>query len=1210
VTNVSWRVVVASWRTAMAMFLLLGALWPAAVQDARLRTATTQAATLLPATLTRAPGRLILANGYVRVEFNLSHPQIDIVRADFSGAGNYGRNLLAVGRDPAGLTRGGIVLERDDAIMESVSAITGATGPGAVATTAALSVQALAHASSQGVAAPPRIIVLAETPSLVRVRIDGITDDPIMPLVTSDWTVSLAAGARAFTLDVAAHALRDADNVAGVRLSSYLAPFSTYGFFARGVEQMMNSRAPFFASDSPLRRFYALGGGGSVDLTATGSARETVLMSARPGSAVRGGIQQVLAGHYPHHDTWIRAGWGDAAPTRVTAGETWAVSDTIAVNNADFPVGNLPPGSNLPADDLRALYTAIYASSAGALVTYSLPGETATTLATPWRDYPHGHNFYDPDTWMAVSALVYSGDPYLQRQARTIIDKTGAHILSNGQVPHHFVDTTPSYVAISGATMTGPNIFWIASALQYARATGDYDWLRARMPLLERALGYLTDRYDPRVGLVDAPGPLWIDVFIRDHYASDTNAYMVEILREMADAERFLAANDGHAGNSAGVELAAGHEAMARSIAAAMNARLWAGDHYITQMNPDGSVRDFVDYDSNLLAVAFGIAPPARAALIMRRIDGGGCGPAPVAAGYVSTVNAAGLLDASGVYYGPGDTYNRNLGDSSLAMGRIAWADGRASARVGDVAAFDDRVLDPVRTALLARTWLNERYTCGGVAVRARYYHEYPEMVAMLLREVRYGVNIGLRTVDISPLGPTRYHYHIGNVDVDYSPTVVTFTVPGSGDKRVSIAHLIPNALYSVRATDVGDRRVREARAATDGRGTVTFTAPIGLQWQVRAMFVRRLPPPIPPAGIDLTPYVNDAGISDDNDTYPAAFDRAGDSYSLQALATSANGQRLTPGARFSRHSIALAWPDASGAHANNVIARGQTISLTTPLSGTALGVVGASVGGAAMGTGVITYTNGMSQCFSLPLGDWVGAAAPGDEVIARQTYRNNRDVGSSQKPATRLYYTAIRLKRGKRVAALRLPVLPRPARGERGATRVRVEEHIFALSIGRSSSPAPAASCAVATATPSATPTATPSATPRTSATPTPLSTPPPTPTAPPSSTPLTPLVIPTPVSVSSPTTTVTPTSVSVSSPTTAPSSQPVATSTSAATVAVAKGPAAVAKVSTARVDARLPLARVVTPIPGPAPTPNVTPTPVPLAIPKPTTRASGSVA
>ena len=1191
----------------MAMVLVLGAPWPAAVaavQGVRVRTATTPASSLLPATLTRAPGRLILANGYVRVEFNLTHPQIDIVRADFSGAGNYGPNLLAAGRDPAGLTRGGIVLERDDAKTGSVAAITGAAGPGTVAPAAAPPAQARAHSSSQGASAPPRIVVLAQAPGLVRVRIDGIADDPITPLVTSDWTVSLPAGARAFTLDVAARALRDAGNVAGVRLSSYLAPFSTYGFFARGVEQMMNSRAPFFASDSPLRRFYALGGGGSVDLTATGSARETVLMSGRPGSVVRGGIQQVLAGHYPRHDTWTRAGWGDAAPTRVTAGETWTVSDTIAVNDADFPVGNLPPGSNLPADDLRALYTAIYASSAGALVTYALPGETATTLATPWRDYAHGYNFYDPDTWMAVSALVYSGDPYLQGQARAIIDKTGAHILPSGQVPHHFVDTTPSYVAISGATMTGPNIFWIASALQYARATGDYDWLRARMPLLERALGYLTGRYDPRVGLVDAPGPLWIDVFIRDHYASDTNAYMAEILREMADAERFLAVNDGHASRSAGVELAAGHEAMARSIAAAMNARLWAGDHYITQMNPDGSVRDFVDYDANLLAVAFGIASPARAALIMRRINGGGCGPAPVEAGYASTVNAAGLLDASGVYYGPGDTYNRNLGDSSLAMGRIAWADGRASARAGDLTTFDGRVLDPVRTALLARTWLNERYTCGGVAVRARYYHEYPEMVAMLLREVRYGVNIGLRTVDISPLGPTRYHYHIGNVDVDYSPTVVAFTVPGSGDKRVAIAHLIPNALYNVRATDVtdvGDRRVREARAVTDGRGTVTFTAPIGLQWRIRTIFVRRLPSPVRPVGIDLAPYVNDAGVSDDNDTYPAAFDRAGDSYSLQALAASANGQRLTPGERFSRHGIALAWPDASGTHPNNVIARGQTISLTTPLSGTALGVVGASVGGAAMGTGVITYTNGVSQCFSLALGDWVGATAPGDEVIARQAYRNNRDMGSSQKPVTRLYYTAIGLERGRRVSALRLPVLPRPAHGERGATRVQVEEHIFALSIGRSS--APAASCAVATATPtatpsatptatpSATPTATPSATPRSSATPIPSSTPPPTTMVSPSSTPLAPPTLtPTPFGVPSPTTTVT-------------SFHLVATNASAATVTVVPGP-------TVTVVARPPLARVDTPIPGPAPTPNEIPTPIPRAIPKPTTLAGGSAA
>ena len=70
------------------------------------------------------------------------------------------------------------------------------------------------------------------------------------------------------------------------------------------------------------------------------------------------------------------------------------------------------------------------------------------------------------------------------------------------QVPHHFVDscfgdgcvcgsnrvipTHPhdcvTFYALSGATQTGPNVFWILSSLQYAALSGDYDWLRSAMP--------------------------------------------------------------------------------------------------------------------------------------------------------------------------------------------------------------------------------------------------------------------------------------------------------------------------------------------------------------------------------------------------------------------------------------------------------------------------------------------------------------------------------------------------------------------------------------------------------------------------------------------------------------------------------------------------------------------------------------------------------
>jgi hypothetical protein len=47
--------------------------------------------------------------------------------------------------------------------------------------------------------------------------------------------------------------------------------------------------------------------------------------------------------------------------------------------------------------------------------------------------------------------------------------------------------------------------------------------------------------------------------------------------------------------------------ALASSVSSAINRRLWAGDHYVTQLNPNGSTTDFVDYDSNLIALAHGV---------------------------------------------------------------------------------------------------------------------------------------------------------------------------------------------------------------------------------------------------------------------------------------------------------------------------------------------------------------------------------------------------------------------------------------------------------------------------------------------------------------------------------------------------------------------------------------------------------------------------
>lgn len=85
----------------------------------------------------------------------------------------------------------------------------------------------------------------------------------------------------------------------------------------------------------------------------------------------------------------------------------------------------------------------------------------------------------------------------------------------------------------------------------------------------------------------------------------------VGFLREFAGAEEFV-------GNVTGAAML---REMATNMAAAVNAKLWAApgvgrggdDHYITQLNPDNTTRDFVDYDSNLIAVAHNIPDDDRA---------------------------------------------------------------------------------------------------------------------------------------------------------------------------------------------------------------------------------------------------------------------------------------------------------------------------------------------------------------------------------------------------------------------------------------------------------------------------------------------------------------------------------------------------------------------------------------------------------------------
>jgi hypothetical protein len=104
------------------------------------------------------------------------------------------------------------------------------------------------------------------------------------------------------------------------------------------------------------------------------------------------------------------------------------------------------------------------------------------------------------------------------------------------------------------------------------------------------------------------------------------------------------------------------------------------------------------------------------------------------------------------------------------------------------------------------------------------YYFEYPAYTSMLLREIRYGIDVGLATVSISPFGaPSSFEYHTGNVDVAYSSTKVLINVPSSsqsGTVTYNINGLQPNTSFSVMQPGLAPLTVQSGSS-----GLVSFSA-------------------------------------------------------------------------------------------------------------------------------------------------------------------------------------------------------------------------------------------------------------------------------------------------------------------------------------------------------------------------------------------------
>lgn len=280
-------------------------------------------------------------------------------------------------------------------------------------------------------------------------------------------------------------------------------------------------------------------------------------------------------------------------------------------------------------------------------------------------------------------------------------------------------------------------------------------------------------------------------MLVRQNYTSDSGAMIVPVLQQLAEFYVY-AAGDKTTAN----ELVL----LANKIASSVNKYLWApsGDHLVTQLNADKTTtRDFVDYDSNLIAVAFGVIPDANVSAVLQRVDSGSY--THVRATWCSEIPYSG--DAPDCYIVGGSV----CGDSVVTLARIGWVDSLARQRVKDAATVRNILLTPLQNDLLADTWLNERYDSNGTQVRTDHYFEYPALITMMLREVVYGINVGLTTVSIAPLlleATPSFTYRIGNVYVKFDPSRVEISLPGDVDqsspKTCTIDSLQKRTLYQV----------------------------------------------------------------------------------------------------------------------------------------------------------------------------------------------------------------------------------------------------------------------------------------------------------------------------------------------------------------------------------------------------------------------------
>jgi hypothetical protein len=135
---------------------------------------------------------------------------------------------------------------------------------------------------------------------------------------------------------------------------------------------------------------------------------------------------------------------------------------------------------------------------------------------------------------------------------------------------------------------------------------------------------------------------------------------------------------------------------------------------------------------------------------------------------------------------------------------------------------------------------MHERYGCDGKmqANRTAAYFEYPSTVAILLREIRYGIMLGYTGVVVDPMPRAAFNYHVGNVNVDFKPNGTSYiTLPvrtaGGEELEYQLHGMLANSKYTISvgvgcASVDSDTTAKQQLATTASDGLLRFHASPG----------------------------------------------------------------------------------------------------------------------------------------------------------------------------------------------------------------------------------------------------------------------------------------------------------------------------------------------------------------------------------------------